>query len=193
MSNTDSSTGPVTTAQSAEDAQVRLMGIIGETLAESGLPHERADDESYIVTLPGEHRLKTTCYLIVGRHGLRVEAFVCRKPDENHQQLYAYLLTRNSAMFGVAWSIDDNGDIYLSGRLPLRTVDAEVLDQVLGAVLEYADSNFDTILQLGFGTAIRKEWAWRTKRGESLANLAAFKDFVERGTLPDGAAGQNGQ
>ena len=110
--------------------------------------------------------------------------------DENHQQVYAYLLTRNSSMFGVAWSIDDNGDIYLSGRLPLRTVDAEVIDQVLGSVLQYADSNFDTILQLGFGTAIRKEWAWRTKRGESLANLAAFKDFVERGTLPEIAAAE---
>lgn len=185
-STSEQSTEPGGTADTADQAQIRLMRIIGETLADSGLPHERADDESYIVTLPGEHRLKTTCYLIVGRHGLRIEAFVCRKPDENHQQVYAYLLTRNSSMFAVSWSIDDNGDIYLSGRLPLRTVDAEVIDQVLGAVLQYADSNFDTILQLGFGTAIRKEWAWRTKRGESLANLAAFKDFVERGALPDG-------
>jgi hypothetical protein len=61
-------------------------------------------------------------------------------------------------------------------------VQPEVIDQVLGSVLEYADGSFDQILQLGFGTAIRKEWAWREKRGESMANLAAFKDFVRRTT-----------
>jgi hypothetical protein len=159
------------------------MELIGESLVESGLQYEKTDDESYVVQLPGEHRLKTSCWLQVGRHGLRIEAFVSRRPDENHERVYRYLLTRNASMFAVAWSIDDAGDIYLAGRLPLRTVDAEVIDQVLGSVLEYADSNFDTILQLGFGTAIRKEWAWRTKNGESLANLAAFKDFVERGTI----------
>ena len=30
------------------------------------------------------------------------------------------------------------------------------------------------MLEIGFGTAIRREWEWRVKRGESTANLAAF-------------------
>jgi hypothetical protein len=59
---------------------------------------------------------------------------------------------------------------------------------VLGSVLEYADGTFDQILQLGFGTAIRKEWAWREKNGESMANLAAFKDFVMRTAGEAGSA-----
>jgi hypothetical protein len=46
-------------------------------------------------------------------------------------------------------------------------------------VLTYSDENFDAALKLGFGTSIRREWAWRVKRGESLANLRAFTDFVE--------------
>ncbi|TAM92659.1 MAG: YbjN domain-containing protein, partial [Jatrophihabitans sp.] len=29
------------------------------------------------------------------------------------------------------------------------------------------------------GDAIRREWAWRVKRGESLANLQAFRDFAQ--------------
>jgi hypothetical protein len=41
-------------------------------------------------------------------------------------------------------------------------------------VLSYSDENFDAALELGFGSAIRREWAWRVKRGESLANLQAF-------------------
>jgi hypothetical protein len=47
-------------------------------------------------------------------------------------------------------------------------------------VLDYADSAFNTLLELGFGSSIRREWAWRESRGESLANLAAFEGFVKR-------------
>jgi len=47
------------------------------------------------------------------------------------------------------------------------------------AVLTYADENFDTMLRLGFGDSIKREWAWRVKRGESLANLRAFARFAD--------------
>lgn len=175
------------TPRTVEDA----LQVIAAALRESELQHEAMGDGAYVVQLPGEHRLKTTCWLTVSTHGLRIEAFVSRRPDENHERVYSYLLTRNSSMFAVAWSIDDNGDIYLSGRLPLAAVDPDVIDQVLGSVLEYSDGTFDQILQLGFGTAIRKEWAWREKRGESMANLAAFKDFVRRTTQGEAADGES--
>ncbi|HXR72204.1 MAG TPA: YbjN domain-containing protein, partial [Actinocrinis sp.] len=45
----------------------------------------------------------------------------------------------------------------------------------LGSVLDAADSSFDSLLELGFAGSIRREWAWRLKRGESTANLAAFE------------------
>jgi len=86
-----------------------------------------------------------------------------RKPDENAEQVYRYLLEHNARMYAVSWSIDDSGDIYLTGRLPLSAVSAEEIDRVLGAVLEYADGSFNTLLQLGFGSSIRREWAWRVK------------------------------
>ena len=40
--------------------------------------------------------------------------------------------------------------------------------------------SFNTLLELGFGSSIRREWAWRVKRGESLANLQAFKAFAQQ-------------
>ncbi|MGI8881277.1 MAG: YbjN domain-containing protein [Jatrophihabitans sp.] len=136
----------------------------------------------FAVQLPGTRRLKTACLLTVGEHAVRIEAFVVRKPDENAAGVHSYLLQRNAKMYAVSWSIDATGDIYLTGRLPLDAVtDAEV-DRVLGAVLEYADGTFNTLLEMGFGGSIRREWAWRVKNGESLANLAAFAEFVERTT-----------
>ena len=109
-----------------------------------------------------------------------IEAFVLRAPEENREQVYGYLLQRNARMYAVAWAIDATGDVYLSGRVPLASVSPEELDRILGCVLEYADGTFNTLLEMGFGSSIRREWAWRVKRGESLANLQAFKGFAER-------------
>ncbi len=51
---------------------------------------------------------------------------------------------------------------------------------LLGCVLSYSDENFDPALTLGFASSIRREWAWRVKRGVSLANLQAFATLADR-------------
>lgn len=158
----------------------RPADVIEAALREADLSYERPDPNSFVVNLPGTRRLKTACWLSIGEHALSIEAFVMRKPDENAEQVYRYLLEHNARMYAVAWSIDDSGDVYLSGRVPLASVTADEIDRILGAVLEYADGSFNALLQLGFGSSIRREWAWRVKNNESLANLAAFEDFAKR-------------
>lgn len=152
--------------------------VVRETLEASELVYTEHRPGTFEITLPGERKLQTTCRLEVGRHSLGIHAFVCRNPDENHQVVYRWLLERNLKMFGVAFAVDSAGDIYLDGRLPLQAVTPDELDRVLGAVLTYADESFNTILELGFATSIRKEWAWRMSRGESTRNLDAFKHLL---------------
>jgi hypothetical protein len=161
-------------------AERDVAAIIEAVLVDSQLEYQRLGPSNFAVNLPGERRLRTACMLTVGEHALSIEAFVVRNPDENHDEVHAWLLQRNARMYAVSWSIDDSGDIYLTGKLPLAAVDADELDRVFGAVLEYADGSFNYLLQLGFGSSIRREWAWRVKNGESLANLAAFADFAQR-------------
>ena len=55
----------------------------------------------------------------------------------------------------------------------------EVVDPATRAVLTYADESFNTILELGFASSIRKEWEWRLARGESTRNLEAFRGWLE--------------
>jgi len=153
--------------------------LIESTLDSRELAWESTGERSYAVTLPGTHKLKTICNLIVGEHALRIEAFVMRQPDERREELWAWLLQRNARMYGVAFAIDAVGDVYLTGRIPLHAVTEEELDRLLGAVLTYADESFDTMLEIGFSSAIRREWAWRVSRGESLDNLRAFQHLVE--------------
>ena len=153
---------------------------IRATLDDLGLDYERDADDRFVVALPGEKRLKTACWLVVGAHALEIQAFVMRKPDENHEAVYEYLLQRNVRSYAVSWAIDSMGDVYLAGRIPLVAVTPDELDRVLGCVLEYADGTFNALLELCFGSSIKREWAWRVKNNESLANLQAFRDFAQR-------------
>ena len=162
-----------------------LDAVIGATLTDADLAHEHPESGRWLVDLPGTKKLKTVCGLVVGEHALRVEAFVCRQPDENREELWAFLLRHNARMYGVSYSIDRVGDVYLTGRLPHAAVTPEELDRILGAVLSYADDHFNAMLEIGFGTSIRREWEWRVARGESLENLEAFAAFLGPAHHPD--------
>jgi hypothetical protein len=148
------------------------------------IEYEEPEPGTFVVVLPGERKLKTTVSLVVGAHSLSVNAFVARSPDENHEAVYRWLLERNTRLYAVAFAVDQLGDIYLSGRLPLAAVTPDEVDQLLGAVLDAADSSFNTILELGFATSIRKEWHWRLLRGEPTWNLEAFRHLAPEDAPP---------
>jgi hypothetical protein len=163
---------------------VRIQQLIEETLREHGLRftcYEGAHGglPGLLVELPGERKLITNTLMSIGEHSVRVEAFVCRRPDENHEGVYRFLLKRNRRLYGVAYTLDNIGDVYLVGRVALDIVSAEEVDRILGQVLEAVNNDFNTLLELGFATSIRKEWAWRVARGESLKNLQAFEHLIE--------------
>ena len=161
-----------------------VAAVVRDYLLSNDIEFQEKEPGVFSVTLPGEKKLQTPVRLDVGPHALGVHAFVCRRPDENHAGVHAWLLQRNLRMYAVAFAVDRLGDIYLDARLPLSTVNDEELDRVLGSVLTYADGSFNTLLELGFASAIRKEWEWRTSRGESTANLEAFRGWLERGAEP---------
>lgn len=138
------------------------------------------EGETFHLELPGVRKLKTPVRLEIGPHALIVDAFVCRRPDENFEGVYRWLLERNARMFAFAFALDALGDIYLNARLPLSLIDDDEIDRLLGSALSYADDAFNRILELGFASSIRKEWEWRLATGESTANLAAFEALRPR-------------
>jgi len=157
--------------------------IVRGYLADQKIEFEELSEGVFSFSLPGEKKLQTAVRLDIGPHALGVHAFVCRNPDENHERVYRWLLERNLRMY-VAFGVDPFGDIYLDARLPLASVTDEELDRLLGSVLSYADESFNAILELGFGSSIRKEWEWRTLRGEPTHNLEAFRGWLEAGQDP---------
>lgn len=165
------------------------VDVVRQALADLDVPHEEPSPTTFVAVLPGERKLRTTVSIVVGRHTLTVNAFVVRRPDENTEVVYRWLLQQNARHPGLAFGVDPLGDVYLVGSLPLAAVTVTEVDLLLGRVLDAADSSFNTLLELGFATSIRREWAWRVSRGESLANLQAFTHLVDTDPdLPD--AGQ---
>ena len=157
-----------------------LTSTIEGFLAEAGIEWEQgARDGEFVLTLPGEKKLKTVVSLVAGGDALSVSAFVIRNPDENHETFYRYLLRKNLRLPGLAYAVDKAGDVYVTGRVPADGVDAAYLDGVLGVVLEAADAHFNELLAIGFLTSMQKEWDWRVSRGESLRNLEAFRHLLE--------------
>lgn len=162
--------------------QDRAAQVIEGFLKGAELDWESPEFGTFVVKLPGTRKLSTTLSLLVGRHSLSLNAFVVRHPDENETAVHRWLLERNLKLYGVSYAVDQLGDVYVTGRLPLSAVTEAEIDRLLGQVLEAADGSFNTLLELGFASAIRKEYAWRVSRGESTRNLDAFTNLTQRPT-----------
>lgn len=163
------------------------LDTVRRYLVEQDIEHEDgARDGEVVAVLPGEHKLKTVVSLLVTESGLSASAFVIRNADENHEAFYRSLLRRNLRLPGVAYGIDEHGDVYVVAHLPLSGVDEGALDVLLGSVLVASDDAFDPLLELGFLTSMQREWDWRVSRGESLRNLEAFRHLLEHGSRRTG-------
>ncbi|WP_306356997.1 MULTISPECIES: YbjN domain-containing protein [unclassified Nocardia] len=166
------------TAQLTETA-LATARLIDDTLRDREIEYSREREDMFVAVLPGERKLKTNVIVTVGNHGVRMETFVCRKPDENHEGVYKFMLRRNRRLYGVAYTLDNLGDIYLVGRMATHAVTPDELDRWFGQILEAVDADFNVLLELGFAESIRREWKWRVSRGESLKNLRAFEHLVD--------------
>lgn len=162
------------------DAQKSAAQVIEAYAEDAELEWESPRPGSYVIQLPGTRKLKTTVSFLVGRHSLSLNAFVIRHPDENEPGVHRWLLERNLKLYGVSYAVDRLGDVYVTARLPLSSVTPDEVDRLLGQVLEAADGAFNTLLELGFASAIRREYAWRVSRGEPTRNLDAFAHLTQR-------------
>ena len=151
----------------------RLDGLLLDGLAALGAPFERAEAGAYLVTLVGRRRPRTVVWLLAGEQAVRVEAFVLHvaadrvDPDEpGHARagrLHRHLLGRNLALRGVHFAVDDVGDVFLTGSLPLADVDEAGLDRLLGEVLQTLEDEQETLLALCYGDRLAADPALAAK------------------------------
>jgi len=159
------------------------IDVLKQAFDDLGLPYEFAGlgqgaGTTVVVELPGQHKLKIATSFSVGDHSVAINTFVVRAPAEHIADVHRWLLRRNQRLFAVAYAVDQLGDVYLVGRIPRAAITPDTIDAILGSIVATADGDFDTLLEMGFESAIRAEWAWRLARGESTRNLDAFRHLA---------------
>ena len=110
------------------------------------------DEHRWYVRMHGEEKEFTTVWFTLGQRTLQFETYVMPAPVENAEQLYEHVLRRNASLVGVHFSIGIEDAIFLRGELPLRMVDEDELDRVVGTLYATVERIFPTIIRIGFAS-----------------------------------------
>jgi hypothetical protein len=110
------------------------------------------DEYRWYVRMHGEEKEFTTVWFTLGQRTLQFETYVMPAPEENAEQLYEHVLRRNESLVGVHFSIGIEDAIFLRGELPLRMVDEDELDRVVGTLYATVERIFPTIIRIGFAS-----------------------------------------
>ena len=128
----------------AEQAQQSNGYILA---VERGEPQEHR----WYVRLRGEDKEVFSVWLTLGQRTLRYETFFIPAPQEAPQELYEFLLRRNTKLYGAAFAIGEEDAVFLAGRLPVELVTEAELDRILGTLWEETERCFKAALRLAFG------------------------------------------
>ena len=132
-------------------------------LGSSGMRAERIDDGRWFVVLAGERKLGIGVHLVVGDRTLRVESFFMRAAEEQRERLYRDLLLRQATSYVLRFTLDENGDLFVIGQVPLLAVTPAEVDRVVGSILELCDSTYLPAVETGFASSLAAERAWRAR------------------------------
>lgn len=135
--------------------------IIDSYLADREVRHERVSENDWALQLRGEKKFSITVLLAVRERTLQLESFFIRRAAENHADFYRMFLRANMRVYGVRFAIDDVGDVFLVGRIPLEAVTGDELDRLLGAILTTSDEMFMPAIEVGFASYLARDMAWR--------------------------------
>jgi hypothetical protein len=112
-------------------------------------------ERRWYVRLKGEEREIIAVWLTLGQRTLQYETYVMPAPEENHAELYEYLLRRNEKLYGLAFSIGDEDAIYLRGQLAVAAVERADLDRILGSLYVSVERFFRPAMRIGYASRFR--------------------------------------
>ena len=148
-----------------EAVRAAAAAAVEAFVADAGVDAEELGDGRWFLRLAGERKLGIGVHLAVGDRTLRVESFLIRAPEEQRERLYP----RQATSYVLRFTLDEAGDLFLVGQVPLRAVTHEEVDRVVGSVLDLADAAYLPAVEIGFASSIAAEKAWRARLAEGSA------------------------
>jgi len=113
------------------------------------------EERRWLVRMRGEDKAVITVWLTLRERTLHYETYFIPSPEENVAQCWEYLLRLNARLYGMRFAIGDEDAVYLTGQLPLKAVDTEELDRIIGASYAYTEQYFRSALAIGFASRLR--------------------------------------
>ncbi len=109
---------------------------------------------SWYVRFSGEAKENFSAEFTLGQRVLRYETYFIPAPEENLDEFYRHLLVRNHKLYSMAFSVHDNdGGIYIEGRLPNRMItEPGEIDRILGSLFSYTEDLFLAAAKIGFAS-----------------------------------------
>ena len=128
-----------------------VLDYLKEKAAREGNPIH-IDEEPPLIRARflGETRDFTTIWFTVGSRTLQYETYALPAPEDNAASVYGYLMRWNRRLYLASFGLDADGEVYLSGRIPLSAVTVEEVDHIVGQVYAAVEATFRTALRLGF-------------------------------------------
>jgi hypothetical protein len=141
--------------------------LVQTYLDEREIRHERVSDGDWAIQLRGERKHSITVLIAIRERTVALESFFMRRPEENHAGVYRMLLRANMRIYGVRFAIDEAGDVFLVGRIPVEALTEAELDRLLGVILTEADEMFMPAIEVGFASYLARDMAWRAAQTPS--------------------------
>lgn len=142
-----------------------MLDLVAEVLRTADLDADRVGERQLMTMLTGEHKRTIPVLFEVGDRTLAITSMFAGVLDEGHREVYELLLHRNEAARHVHFALDDGRQVVLVGRIPLVALDEALLGEVLGEVLDVADTSFNAVLRAGFASYLAREQQWRAGAG----------------------------
>lgn len=113
----------------------------------------RLDRRHWEVVLTGATRWRLPVLIEVGDHTWGARLFLLRGPERRRGDpagLHAALLRRNGSLRLCRLSLDGDGDVVASSRLPLSCLDGDTLGELLAELLSIGDGAFEGMVHTGY-------------------------------------------
>lgn len=125
-------------------AEWTSSGLFGE-IEHREEPDGRGDYH-WLVRVRTEEKDVITIWWRLAQRRVHVECELLPAPEENHEELFRYLLKRNAGLAGLHCAIGPEEGIYLVTSLDYADVSLARIDELVAATLTYVDEMYPTAM-----------------------------------------------
>ena len=115
-----------------------------------------AEAGRWYVRLNGEMKRFITVWLTLRERTLHYETQFMPAPEENVKECFEFLLRVNARLYGMRFSLGPEDAVYLTGQMPVTSVDPDELDRLIGSAWTYTEQYFPVAMSIGYASQYRR-------------------------------------